>query len=232
MFTTLKSIFVGRAARASRTMETQNAALIIEGKIAQAETAQESAKRALAGLISRTRMEEQALSALTRRMNDLEGRISEALSAGNDSLAADAADMLASLENEQTVRQATLQTSGDKAERLRLVIEKSHRRLIDLKQGLISARAIEAERASAQSLNGDVSAGSAIREGEAVLARLMASESPLDHMEALDEIDAQLSGETTLDRMAEAGFGAPIKVRGADVLARLKAKHTTKPSKA
>ena len=37
-----------------------------------------------------------------------------------------------------------------------------------------------------------------------------------------DEIERDLNGSAVAERMGEAGFGRPVRPRGADVLARLK----------
>lgn len=232
MLKTLKAVLVGRSVQVERTIETQNAAIIIDGKISEAEQGQAQAKRALASLITRAKAEEKALEALDRRINDLEPRIIQALEAGQNKLAEDAAHMLATLENEKRMRRETLYRTREKAGRLRLALEKTHRQLIDLKQGLLTARAIETERDAFRQIKGDFSARSAIREGEAVLQRLLQTDDPIEMMESLDEIEAELSGDRVIDEMAQAGFGDPIKLRGADILARIKSELGTSPLKA
>ena len=222
MLRTLKAVLIGRSVRAEQTLETQNAALIIEGKIREAEQGHAQAKRALAILITRAKAEERALDVVETRIQDLEPRIRQALEAGQNDLAEDAAHMLAALENEKRIRGNTLRSSREKSERLRLAIEKTHRQLIDLKQGLLTAKSIEFERRAFKQIKGDISANSAIREGEAVLQRLLQSDDPIDMMESLDEIEAELSGDRVLSDMAGAGFGAPIKLCGTDILARIK----------
>jgi len=215
--------FMGRAARAEQALETANAALIIEQKIREAETGHAIAKRGLASLITRSKSERKALEILKGRIADLETRTREALAAGKEGLATDAAKLMAGLENEQALRERSLLASDDKAERMRLAIEKTHRQLIDLRQGLITAKSIEAERHAIGKLKGDLSAHSAIAEGEAVLQRLLESPDPVDAMEALEEIEADLEGGDVMERLSEAGFGKSDKVQASDILDRLRA---------
>jgi len=231
MFKTLRTIFLGRAARAEQELETANAAIIIEQKIREAEAGHAMAKRGLASLITRSKSEGKALEVLEARMSDLEMRTRDALSAGKETLAQDAAGLLAQLENERNIRQRTLTSSKDKAERMRLAIEKTHRQLIDLRQGLITAKSIEAERRAIGHIKGDISAHSAIAEGEAVLKRLLGSPDPIDAIEALEDIEADLSGDNVIDRLSEAGFGDSGKVKANDILDRLRAE-TPKSKKA
>ena len=231
MFKTLRTIFLGRAARVEQELETANAAIIIEQKIREAETGHAIAKRGLASLITRSKSETKALGVLEGRMKDLEGRTRGALAEGKEALAQDAAKLLADLENERNLRERTLMSSREKAERMRLAIEKTHRQLIDLRQGLITARSIESERHAIGQIKGDLSAHSAIAEGEAVLKRLLDNPDPIDAMEALEEIEAGLSGGSVIDRLSDAGIGASDKVQAKDILDRLKAQ-TPKSKKA
>jgi len=162
----------------------------------------------LASLITRSKSETKALDVLEGRIKDLEARISEALATGKEALAQDAAKLLANLENERNLRDRTLMSSQEKAERMRLAIEKTHRQLIDLRQGLITAKSIEAERKAI---------------GHTVLKRLLDNPDPIDAMEALEELEAGLSGESVIDRLSDAGIGTSDKVQAKDILARLKA---------
>ena len=155
-------------------------------------------------------------------MADLEIRTRQALTAGKEGLAHDAAALLAQLENERNLRERSLIGSKEKAERMRLAIEKTHRQLIDLRQGLITAKSIESERKAIGLIKGDISAHSAIAEGEAVLQRLLGSPDPVDAIEALEEIEADLSGDSVMDRLSEQGFGNSGKVKASDILERLK----------
>jgi len=136
----------------------------------------------------------------------------------------DAARLLADLENERDVRERTLESSREKAGRIRLNIEKTHRRLIDLRQGLLTAQSIEIERGAIRQMKGDMSASSAIHEGEAVLKRLINGQDPIEIMEAYEEVESQISGENIMDRLAESGFGKSDKINALDVLARFKPK--------
>jgi len=224
MFKTMRAVFLGKLGRAEQALETDNAAIIIEQKIREAEAGHASAKRGLAALIARTKSEQKALGYINKRISDLEMRTKAAVEAGKNELALDAAKLLADLENERDVRERSVESSQEKAGRIRLNIEKPHRRLIDLRQGLLTAKSIESERGAIRQMKGDMSASSAIQEGEAVLKRLLGSEDPIDVMDAHDELEAELSGDNVMDRLAQAGFGKPDKVRPEDVLARFQPK--------
>ena len=234
MWKLMRTIALGRKARAEQAIETANAAVIIEQKLREAESSHGRSKRALASLIVTIENEERALAALDNRLAELTDRTRSALEAGDDDLAASAAELVAQLENERRVRQDTLDRARSRAARMRLSIERTHRKLVDLRQGLITARAVERERQSLGSTTGRStdSALAAIREGEAVLQRLMGSEDPVGVDAQVDRIEDELSGRAVEERLADAGHGDPLRVRAQDVLSRLKADTRTKTTKA
>jgi len=231
MFRTLRTIFLGRAARADEELETRNAAIIIEQKLREAEAGHANAKRGLARLIARCKSEQKALDVLETRIADLEIRTREAVEAGKNDLALDAAKLLADLENERAVRRRTLTGSNEKADRIKLAIEKTQRQLIDLRQGLITARSIEAERKAMTGMRSTMTTQSAISEGEAVLGRLLTDADPVAEMDALEELEASLTGSDVIERLSSEGFGASEKVRPEDVLARFQTAKQLKKSK-
>ena len=230
MFKTLQAILLGRQARLERQLETDNAALIIEQKLREAESGHEAAKRGLAMLLTKAKSERRALDVLRTRVADMTDRTRQALEAGREELASEAAHHVADLENEVKLREATLKGTEERAARVRLAVEKTDRQLVDLRQGLITAQSLERERAAVRNVRGDLSASSAIREGEAVLKRLLSTDDPVGMMDALEEIEADLDGTSVTERLAEEGFGDPLKVRAEDVLARLKPQPKAKKS--
>jgi len=195
---------------------------LIEQKIRDAEAGLESAKSTLATLILRKRSEEKLLTSLVSRSKDLENRAQKALKAGKDDLAMDAAEAIAEIENETAVRQRTLDELEHRVQRTQTTLEKAHRRIVDLKQGLVSARAIDADRRAQHTLNRNLNSVGAIKEAEDLIERVAGSSDPLAEADVLDEIDRGLTKHDVGDRLAAAGFGDKSKVDAGDVLARLK----------
>ncbi|WP_027834618.1 PspA/IM30 family protein [Maritalea myrionectae] len=219
MFSTLMKSF---SAKAEDRIVDEYAVELIEQKVREAEAGLAGAKRTLASLIMRQRSEEKILNSITARARDLEKRATAALDAGRDELAQDAAEAIADIENEASVRRATMDELERRVSRTKMAVEKAHRRIIDLKQGLITARAIDADRRTHKSLDRSLSNGSAIHEAEALIARVTNSSDPLEESNILDEIDSSLSKADIGDRMARAGFGEKSKIEATDVIARLK----------
>jgi phage shock protein A len=223
MFNVLKTLFAGASARAEEQLVDSFAIDLIEQKIREAEAGLAAAKNTLAALIVRQRNEQQTLDRVDAQIADLEGRVRQALANGREDLAADGATAIAQLENERAVRKDTLAQLAHRVMRTQSSVEKAHRRIIDLRQGMISARAADAERKAQKTLNRSLGSTAAVREAEELIARVMGQSDPLAESEVLDEIDAGLSNAGITDRLGAAGFGAKARVDAGDVLARLKA---------
>ena len=126
------------------------------------------------------------------------------------------------MENELKLRDETLSRLDQKTLRLRSSIEAGHRRIIDLKQGAIQARAVRREQ-DIQTRMGPLSNGSSIEEAEELIARVLGRDDPFEHSEFLTDINKDLTHGTITDRMADAGFGDSTRATAQSVLDRLKA---------
>ncbi len=224
MFAMVRTLFAGASARADETFRDHFAVDLLEQKIRESETALGAAKQTLAALIIRERNETRALDAVATQIADLEHRARQALEAGKKDLAHEAASAIAELENERTVRQATVAKLTERVGRMQLSVERTHRRIVDLKQGMIQARAIDAEAKAQKSVNRAIGTNTSMREAQDLLDRILTRDDPLEETGVLDEIDAGLNHTGIRDRLADQGFGDKTRSTADDVLARLSAK--------
>ncbi|MEN8840891.1 MAG: PspA/IM30 family protein [Octadecabacter sp.] len=224
MFKTLSTLIAGVNARSGDRVRDAFAIELIDQKIREAETSLKAAKATLASLIQRQRSEERQRDALKNRIEDMMGRAQDAMDQGREDLATEAAQAVAQMENELTIRIETCYRLDQKVNRLRNSIEAGHRRIIDLKQGAIQARAVRREQAIQSKLNTTIGRTSNAEEAEELIGRVMGKDDPFEQSEILREIDRDLGHETLADRMADQGFGDAIRTTADDVLARLKTK--------
>jgi len=222
MLSLIRTLLDGASARAEDGLKDRFAIDLLAQRIRDAEAGLAAARQTLASLIVRQRAEQAGLDQLERRHADLESRTLSALAAGNNGLAENGAAAIAELENEREVRRATVQSLGEKTLRMRVSMERAHRRIIDLNQGMISARAIDAERKAQSRLNRSIGRTASLNEAEELLARIKESSDPFEEAGILDEIDGELRHEAIRERLADAGHGPATKVRAEHVLARLK----------
>lgn len=222
MFKTLSTLITGANARAEDRVRDAFAIELIDQKIREAEGNLKAGKATLASLIQRQRSEDQQRNALVSRIADLTKRAKAALDADNETLATEAAMAIAQMENELKIRDETLARLDQKTMRLRSSIEAGHRRIIDLKQGAIQARAVRREQ-DIQVRMGSLSQGNSVEEAEELISRVLGRDDPFEHSEILSDINKDLTHGTITDRMADAGFGGSNRATAASVLDRLKA---------
>ncbi len=223
MLGTFRTLIAGANARAEETVRDIYSIELIDQKIREATSSLKGAKLSLAGLIQRKRGEERQAETLAARIDDLTARTRDALAQGEDTLANEAALAIATMENELLVRRETVGRLESRILRLEGSVETAHRRIADLKQGAISARAIKREQQLQAKLGHDgTAAAGAMDEAEALIAGVMQKDDPFERSEILREIDAGLSHDSIADRMAAKGLGPAGKTTAADVLARFK----------
>ncbi|MEL6914041.1 MAG: PspA/IM30 family protein [Pseudomonadota bacterium] len=222
MLATFRTILLGESRRAEEAVRDHYALDLIAQKIREAEDAMAAAKATLAALIQRQRSETRQAEGLAKRIATLTGRARAAIEDGNETLAGEAAQAIATMENEKTVRDATIARLDAKVIRLRGAVEAMHRRLIDLKQGQIAATAARREADTQKRLNRSLARTAPAKEAQELIDRVLGQDDPFEQGQILDEIDGDLSHDTLEERMAAEGYGAATKSTAADVLARLK----------
>lgn len=223
MFGTLRTLIQGANARAEERVRAAYSIELIDQKIREASDGLKVAKSTLASLIQRQRGEERQITVLQGRVADLMQRGREALAAGRDDLASEAAEAVAVMENELSLRRETRARLEARVVRLQASVEATNRRIIDLKQGAIAARAARDEQALQTRLNSTLSGASPLAEAEELIAGVLGREDACEQAEILTEIDRSLTRADVADRLAGQGFGRPMKTTAADVLERLKA---------
>lgn len=222
MFKTLATLINGQNARAEDRVRDAFAIELIDQKIRESEASLRAAKATLASLIQRQRAEEKQHAGLKNRIMDLTKRAKEALDNDREDLTAEAARAIANMENEMAVRGETMARLDQKVVRLRASIESGHRRIIDLKQGAIQARAVRREQNIQMQMTKTGGQHGSVAEAEELIARVLGRDDPFERSEILADINRDLDGENIADRMADAGFGAATRATADDVLARLK----------
>ncbi|QFT97772.1 PspA/IM30 family protein [Roseovarius sp. THAF8] len=224
MFTTLKTLIAGANARAEEQVKDAFAIELIDQKIRDSDAQLRAAKATLASLIQRQRSEKRILDALQGRIDTMMRRAEDALASEREDLARQAADAVATMENEGQLRQGTVDRLEAKVIRLRGSVEVAHRRLIDLKQGAVTARAIRREQQVQGSLRTTIGNTSAADEAEELIARVVGRDDPFEQSQILQGIEADLNHESLDARMEAQGFGPVTKVTADQVLDRLKRK--------
>lgn len=227
MFRTLSTLLRGANARTEDRVRDTYAVELIDQKIREADVALRAAKGTLASLIQRRRAEARLADGIAARAADMEDRASAALASAREDMAAEAAQAIAGLENELRLRRDTLDRLDAKIERLRESVEACQRRLVELRQGAVQARAVRREADIQSRLSRTLAGQSPADEAKDLIDRVLGQDDPFEQSEILREIEDGLSSEGLADRMAAEGFGKATRITGAEVLARLKSKNPT-----
>ena len=223
MFKTLATLITGANARGEDRIRDAFAIELIDQRIREAEANLKAAKATLASLIQRQRAEDRQRQTLQKRIADLTTRAKDALDGDREDLAQQAAEAIANMENELTLRSETLRRLDQRVLRLRTSIEAGHRRIIDLKQGAIQARAVRREQTIQMRMRAH-DGSTATEEAEELIARVLGADDPFERSEILGQINRDLTQDGITDTLADAGFGAATRATADDVLARLKTK--------
>jgi phage shock protein A len=183
--------------------------------IAAAHDAHALARRALAIAIAEEARETERRLVLEAKTSDLEQRAVEALRAGRDDLAREAAEAIAVMSTDINASQQASERFAAEVALARREVEAQRRRLSDLDRGRRLARVGDALTGTMHKAETGLDS---IGEAEAALAKVVA-----DNHNARVIAREMAPAEHLIERMAEAGFGQPTHVRAGDVLLRLRA---------
>ncbi len=221
MLKLVTTLIKGATARQEELATQQFAVDLLQQKVRESDEVLRRAKDTLALLILKERQEKRLLDTVLARKADLESRAALALAGGSEDLAREAAQAIADLENEARVRAAAIDRLRERSNRMRLSLERNHRRIIDLKLGVMTAKAVDAERKAQASMNRVIGRNEPMREAEELIARVLGADDPVEESEIMEEIDQGLTNSGMHERLSAAGYGAPTKVTAAEVLRRL-----------
>lgn len=221
MFATMKTLFLGANARAEEQVRDAYAIELIEQKLREAQAQLKAAKVGLAHLIQRERSETRQIEAVETRVKEMMQRAQEAMTAGRADMAGQAAEAIADMENDLARRRETLAGLELRIAQLRTSVERANRRIMDLQQGAVAAKAVRREQEMQKRLGRHLGGSSAMDEAESLIKDVIGKDDPFEQGQILEEIDRGLDHSTLDTRMADAGFGPKGRVTASDVLARL-----------
>jgi phage shock protein A len=187
----------------------------LDRSIAAAQHAHTAARRALAIALAEETREAERRVGLAAKIGDLEQRAVQALRAGRDDLALQAAEAIATMTADIEASERAAVRFAAEVALARREVDAQRRRLSELDRGRRLARIGTAlSGASSASPEGLDS----FTEAEAALARVIAE----NHDARVLRDEMAPPAERLIERMSDAGIGSPVQIRAADVLARLR----------
>jgi phage shock protein A len=226
VFNLIVTLLRGRAHDAERAFADQHAMPLLSQQIRDSANGIQSARRAVAVAVAQNEQEKQQHATILARIADLEARTIVALEKGSDGLAREAADAIAYLEAEMDASvkaQAQFETAIAK---LKSTLRQAEARLQELQRGERLAKATqEAQRLDCASTDTGLVA---LDEAEETLARLRSRQQQNDAIASvLEQMDGPSRSAGIMEKLADAGFGPPLRSSADDVIARLRIRMTT-----
>ncbi|MBY4591743.1 MULTISPECIES: PspA/IM30 family protein [Rhizobium] len=225
MFKLISILLRGRAHDAEQAFADRNAVPLLAQQIRDAAQSIQSARRSVAVAIAQNEQERVQHAAIVARIADLENRASAALAKGNEALAREAAEAIAYLEAERDASEKAQGQFTSSIDKLKAIVRASEARLQELQRGERLARATQ----EAQKLDVVVAGPglATLDDAEETLARLRLRQSQNElTAAALKDTEGAIRPAGIIEKLANAGCGAPLRSSADDVLARLKSRIT------
>ncbi|MBY3557621.1 PspA/IM30 family protein [Rhizobium laguerreae] len=225
MFKLISILLRGRAHDAEQAFADRHAVPLLSQQIRDAAQSIQSARRSVAVAIAQNEQEKVQHGAIVARIADLETRASAALAKGNEDLAREAAEAIAYLEAERDASEKAQSQFTLAIDKLKGIVRASEARLQELQRGERLARATQ----EAQKLDVAVAGPglATLDDAEETLARLRLRQSQNElTAAALKDMEGAIRPAGIIEKLANAGFGAPLRSSADDVLARLKSRIT------
>ena len=223
MFNLIVTLLRGRAHDAEQAFANRNAMPLLSQQIRDAAQAIQAARHAVAVAIAQNEQEKRQHATIRSRIADLETRTLAALEKGSESLAREAADAIAYLEAEQDASEKAQAQFTTAITKLKATVRAAEARLQELQRGARLARATE--EAQKLDLAATGSGLATLDEAEETLARLRTRQSQNETIACvLKEMDSAPRSAGIIEKLANAGCGAPLRSSADDVLVRLRAR--------
>src|SRR4029078_10008369 len=187
----------------------------LDRSLAAAYQSHMTARRALAIAIAEGARGAERRRALMTKTQDLEQRAVEALRAGRDDLATQAAEAIAAMSGDIHAAEQSSRHFAAEVALARREVDAQRRRLSDLDRGRRMARI---DSALTGTIHGSETGLDSFSEAEIALEKVRANN---QNARAIRHEMSQ-PAEHLIERMSEAGFGRPTYIRASDFLARLR----------
>ena len=223
MFKQLVTLVRGQSNEASQSMLDANALSLLRQQMRDAAQGVSKSRKAVAVVMAYAEREKASLTRLEAQIADLEARALDALEQDCVDLASEAAGTIAQLEAERDTTRKVIEAYQTQILRLKQCLTENETCLREMKRGQHLAEAND----KAQRLSGVMQSGyiNDLKDAEATLKRLQERQ---EHAEAtataMVELSADTSAESMTEKLADAGYGAPLKADATAVLDRLKKK--------
>ncbi len=221
VFTALK----GMVSETGEKIADNQAIRVMDQELREAEAELNTGKTELTSIMAKRKGVERKVGDLKTKISEHEGYAAAALEKGDEALARDICERIASYEQELGTEQSMLENFSKSEQMLKSNLKKAETRLKQLKQQQDVLKATEAVQ-NVQSSVASKFSGSSSKMGGAMdsLDRIKKRQQErADRFSSAEELTAEATGDDLERRMKEAGIGDDT-AKTDDIMARIKAK--------
>ncbi|MBB6523614.1 PspA/IM30 family protein [Pseudoteredinibacter isoporae] len=215
----------GGVNEAGEAIVDSQALRILDQEVRDASEELKQSKGSLAEIMARQKLAEEKVAQLQKQIDEHEGYAIKALEKGDENLAREVAEKIASLENQQSQEKESAAGFSESVSKLRTAIQQSERNIKRLKQQVDTVKATEnVQRAQAAVAERHSGSNSKMRTAMDSLERIKEKqalkEAQMSAASELAESDVDVSLQTKLEEAGIASTGNSAD----DILERLKKK--------
>ncbi|MES9853867.1 MAG: PspA/IM30 family protein [Candidatus Thiodiazotropha sp. L084R] len=202
---------------------------IYEQEIEDAKAAIKQAEQDLTGVMAKDMQAGREVDRLQKEISAFENKALSALDKGEENLAADVAERIATLEVELEAQQTAKNQFSAHVESVKDMIKQTHAKIREHEREISMVKTTDNVQKAAKSINQHIDGGSskmvAAKESLERIKHRQQHES--DRMVASETLDAEMSGESLEKKLKDAGIGKESE-RKQQILERLKSKQQQK----
>ncbi len=225
IFKKIMTAIRGGATEIGEGIVDANSTRIFEQEIRDAENHLTKAKRDLTAVMAQQMSANRDVDRIKREVVEHEGYATQALEKGNETLALQVAEKIATLENELVTQQQALDSFSTNADRLKELVKKSERQVTEYKRQLSMVKTTASvQKATSAITDNFASSNSKLLNAKDSLERIKAKQQKFDdQMKAAEVLESENSDNSLEAQLREAGIGSQ-DTSANSVLDRIKAK--------
>ncbi len=215
----------GGAREVGELVVDANGTRIFEQEIQDAKTHLNKAKHDLTDVMAKQMQAGRKVESLKKEVEEHEGYAGQALEKGNEELALEIAEKIATLEADLTEQEEVHKSFSTHANRLKDLVKKTERQIKEYERQLTMVKTTESvQKASATITDNFSSSSSRILSAKDSLDRIKKRQQDnFDRLSAAEDLEAENSEKGLQDKMNAAGIGETATT-ASSVLDRIKAK--------
>jgi len=224
----MKKIFTafrGGAREAGEAIVDANSIRILEQEIKDAENHIAKAKQDLTTIMAKEMQSNREIDRLKKQIEEYEGYAVEALNKGDENLAIEIAEKIASIEPELSLQEETKSSFSAHAERLKELVKKTERQLGEHKRQLVMVKTTDSVQKATSAISDNfTNSNSKMMSATDSLQRIKQKQKDFDDKLKAAEMLEEGNSDTSLEaKMKKAGIGEQTS-SASSVLDRIKAK--------